>query len=69
MVSNYDRIFEEITNEANRIGYEKNLQTEPLIELVMEIVDAEDQNRIKPFSINKNVENMITNASRTLKQG
>ncbi len=67
MVSNYNRIFEEITAEANRIGYEKNLQTEPLIELVMEIVNTEDQNRIKQFSINKNVENIITTAARTLK--
>jgi len=59
MVSNYDRILDEITVEATRIGLDNDLPPEPLIELVMEIVDAEDRNRIKPFSVNKDVESLI----------
>lgn len=60
MVSNYDRILDEITVEAKRIGLDNNLPSEPLIELVMEIVDAEDRYRIKPFSVNKDVERLIS---------
>ena len=66
MVSNYDRIFEEITAEANRVAAENGLAAESLIELVMEIVSTEDRHRIKPIDVNKDIENMITTAAMDL---
>ncbi|MCY4163925.1 MAG: hypothetical protein OXE93_06905 [bacterium] len=68
MVSNYDRILTEITNEANRTGCDLDIPAERLIELVMEIVDAEDRHRIKQFPVNKEIENMITTTATSLKK-
>lgn len=65
MVSNYDRILEEITNEANRVAASTGIRAELLTELVMGIVDAEDRHRIKRIDVNKEVENMITTAALT----
>ena len=47
MVSNYDRIYIEINKEARRFAPEHRIDPEVLVELVMEIVDLEDQHRIK----------------------
>lgn len=66
MVSNYDRILDEITTEAVRVGFDNGLRAEPLIELVMEIVDTEDRHRVKQIDVNKAIENMITNAALDL---
>ena len=66
MVSNYDRILDEITTEANRVATENGLPSEPLIELAMKIVDTEDRHRIKPIEVNKDMENMITTAALDL---
>ena len=68
MVSNYDRILDAITTEAVRVGFDNGLRAEPLIDLVMEIVDTEDRHRIKPFEVNKIVEHMIANAAIDLRQ-
>ena len=67
MVSNYDRILDEITVEATRVGYDNDLRSERLIELVMEIVDTEDRHRIKPIDVIKIMENMITTAAMDLR--
>ena len=66
MVSNYDRIAKEIMAEAKSIGHDNGLSPESLVELVMEVVDAEDRNRIKPYSVNKDITNLITNAANNL---
>ena len=66
MVSNYDRIFEEITAEASRIAAENGLSADPLIELVMEIVNTEDRHRIKQIDVNKDIENMIATTAKQL---
>ena len=66
MVSNYDRIFEEITAEANRVAAENGLPADPLIDLVMEIVNTEDRHRIRPIDVNKDIENMITTVAKKL---
>lgn len=67
MVNNYDRIFGEITKVANRVAAENDLDPEPLIELVMEIVNIEDQNRIKRIgAVDKKVEGMITDTATSL---
>ena len=46
MVSNYDRIFKEIKKEAERLSPQQ-VGAAALVDLAMEIVDLEDQNRIK----------------------
>lgn len=66
MVSNYDRILDEITTEAVRVATENGLRAEPLIDLVMKIVDTEDRHRIKPIEVKKDIENMITTAALDL---
>lgn len=66
MVSNYDRIFVEITAEAERIANEADLRAEPLIDLVMEIVNTEDRHRVKQIDVNKTIENMIADVALDL---
>ena len=68
MVSNYDRILDEITTEAVRIGFDNGIRAETLIDLVMEIVDTEDRHRIKQIDVNKIMENMITTAAIKLRR-
>ena len=47
MVNNYDRIYAEIRSEAARFATEHNIDPDALVSLTMEIVDLEDQDRIK----------------------
>ena len=65
MVNNYDRIFAEIENEAARVAAESGLQPEAIVALAMEIVNLEDENRIKPTNIKQLVEAKILSASLT----
>ena len=66
MVSNYDRIFAEITNEAATLGDENDIDPAVLVALVMEIVDLEDQNRTKAIRIKQLVEDRIVTAAQTI---
>ena len=60
MVSNYDRILNEIKKEAQRSAPEHNIGPDALIDLAMEIVDLEDQHRIKHIArINQRIEGLI----------
>ena len=60
MVSNYERIYAEITREAERLASKHDVASDALTELVMEIVDLEDRNRIKPLgNITQQVKNRI----------
>ena len=63
MVSNYDRILLEITEEAQRVTAERSVDSETLITLAMEIVDLEDQHRIKGIRIKQLVEERILAAA------
>ena len=63
MVNNYDRIFSEITKEAEDLASD-NIDSEILVNLTMEIVDLEDQHRIKPTRINQRVEDKIVASAR-----
>lgn len=63
MVNNYDRIFSEITKEAEDLASD-NIDSEILVNLTMEIVDLEDQHRIKPTRINQLVEDKIVASAR-----
>ena len=64
MVSNYDRIYEEIQSEARRVSEESDLEPEALASLALEIVDLEDRHRISHVhAINKKVRALIESAS------
>lgn len=65
MVSNSDRIYLEIKSEAERVKLEHNVAADTLTLLVMEIVNIEDQNRVKPLgNVNQQIENMIEQAAK-----
>ena len=67
MVSNYDRIYVEIQEEAKRVEREHSVPASTLTELVMAIVDTEDRNRIRPLgNVNRQIENMITEAAGSM---
>lgn len=59
MVSNYDRIYAEITKEAEQLASECGVDPTALVDLVLEIVDLEDQHRIKPIRIRQLIEERI----------
>lgn len=59
MVSNYDRILVEITKEAQQLAPEQGVDPEALVTLAMEIVDLEDQHRIKSTNIKQRIEDKI----------
>ena len=59
MVSNYDRILAEITKEAQQLAPEHGVDPEALVTLAMEIVDLEDQHRIKSTNIKQRIEDKI----------
>ena len=65
MVSNYDRIYSEIKEHAGRVEGQHGVAGEELTALVMEIVDLEDQHRIKAVPrINQQIGNMIDQAAK-----
>ena len=66
MVSNYDRILAEITKEAQRLAPEDNIDPETLVTLAMEIVDLEDQHRIKNIRIKQLIEDKILTTAVSL---
>ena len=60
MVSNYDRILTEIKKEAQRSAPEHDIDPHELVDLAMDIVDIEDQHRIKSVArINQRIEELI----------
>ena len=60
MVNNYDRIYTEIKKEAKCSAPEHHIDSDALVNLVMEIVDIEDQNQIKNVvRIKQRIEGMI----------
>ena len=65
MVSNFERIFDEIRKEANQIAGTYELEPEAVVKLIMDIVDLEDRNRVKAVAgIKQQVKGMIQNATR-----
>ncbi len=60
MVNNYDRIYAEIKSEAERLASEHDVDRDALVSLVMEIVDLEDQDRIRHIhNIRQQIEERI----------
>lgn len=66
MVNNYDRIYAEIKKEAGRSAQE-NIESDILVNLVMEIVSLEDQHRVKPTRINQLIEDKIVTFANQMK--
>ena len=65
MVSNFERILDEIRKEAHRTARTYGLKPEAVVELIMGIVDLEDRNRVKAVAgINREIKGMIENAAR-----
>ena len=65
MVSNLNRILDEIRKEAHQIALPGELEPEVAVKLIMNIVELEDQNRVKAESrINQRVKGMIEDAAR-----
>ncbi len=70
MVNNFKRILVEIKREADCVASDHKLRSESLVEVIMEIVDIEDQNRIKAEPrINQCIKVMIQDALETESQG
>ena len=69
MVNNYDRIYAEIKSEAERLATEHNIDSDTLVALAMEIVDLEDQDRIKHIhNIKQRIdEKILANAVRQVR--
>ena len=64
MVSNFDRILGEIKREANLIAPDHGLQPASVVEVIMNIVDIEDQNRVRAEPrIHQKVKGMIQNVA------
>ena len=64
MVSNFERILAEIRKEAQRIAPTYQLDSETVVNLVMDIVDLEDRNRVKAdHRIKSKIRRMIENAA------
>ena len=65
MVSNFERILDEIRKEAHRIAGTYGLEPEAVVKLIMGIVDLEDKNRVKAEArINQRIKGMIENATQ-----
>lgn len=70
MVSNFERIYAEIRKEAGRIAPDYGLDPESVVKLVIEIVDLEDQHRVRAQPrINQTVRRMIENAAPVHAEG
>ena len=66
MVSNFERILLEIRKEANRVAPDYGLDPEAVVDLIMNIVDLEDQHRVKAqHGIKQKVKGMIEGAARS----
>ena len=63
MINNYDRIYQELQTEAQRLGDGLGIDPEILVRLILEVVDLEDQHRVSPISINKKVRALIQTAA------
>lgn len=64
MVSNFERILAEIRKEAAQTAPNYRLEPESVVNLIMDIVDLEDQHRVKAqHGINRKIRQMIETAA------
>lgn len=70
MVSNFQRILTEIRREANLVAPSHGFEPEPVVELIMNIVDMEDRHRIRAEPrINQKVKGMIQDVATAKRAG
>ena len=59
-MNNYERIYDEIAKETEALASVNDLESQLLLDLIMEIVDLEDQNRTKRVPrINQQIQEKI----------
>lgn len=63
MVNNYDRIYMELCNEAERVADGHQYNVDLVVTVAMEIVNLVDEHRIRPIRIKKAIEECITKAA------
>ena len=65
MVSNFERLLDEIRKESHRVARTYGLEPEAIVKLIMDIVDLEDRNRVRAEArINQRIRGMIESAAR-----
>jgi len=65
MVSNFDRILDEIRKVAHRTARTYELEPGAVVKLIMDIVNLEDRHRVRAEArINQQVKGMIEDAAR-----
>ena len=70
MVSNFERILDEIRKGANAVAPVYGLKPESAVKLIMDIVDLEDRHRVRAESrINQRVKAKIEDAARAGNSG
>jgi hypothetical protein len=62
-MNNFDRIHEELAKQAAELAPDVGLDQARFLELVLEVVEAEDQHRITKTNINQQIERVILNAA------
>jgi hypothetical protein len=62
-MNNFDRIHQELAREAEELAPEVGLDPARFLELVLEVVEAEDQHRITKTNINQQIERVILNVA------
>ena len=66
MVSNFERILDEIKKEANRVAPDHGLHPETVVDVIMNIVDLEDQHRLKAqHGINQKIKGLIETTAQS----
>lgn len=63
MVNNYDRIYRELCQEAERVADGHQYTADLVVTIAMEIVNLVDEHRIRPTRIKKAIDECITKAS------
>ncbi len=64
MVNNYARILDEIKKEAHQVAGTYGMEPQTLVELIMDIVDLEDRDRVKAVpGIKQKIKGRIENAT------
>ena len=66
MLANFDRILREIRAEAEKLAPPDAV--EEIVKLSMNIVDFEDQHRLRPRAIRKDVENLLLSYAEHIRE-
>ena len=62
-MNNFDRIHQELSRQAAELASEVNMEPARFLQIVMELVNAEDEHRIARTNINQQAEQILLNAA------